>query len=437
MPDLWAGRLPGGPDPHARRFTGTVSEDWRLAPYDIRGSLAHVAMLEGVGLVTQEEAASLRDGLSNLLSEVDAGCPPWNPAAEDVHSAVEEALTARIGSVGGKLHTGRSRNDQVALDVHLYVIDAARDVAGRLDGFIRALADRAEEYAPLAMPGYTHLQRAQPITVGHHLLAHAAMALRDRERLGTVAVRASRSPLGAGALATSTLRLNPELSRQTLGLDALYQNSLDAVADRDFVVEFVFSVAMIGSHLSRFAEEVVLWTSQEFGFAAIADAWATGSSIMPQKKNPDVAELLRGRAARSVSQLVGLLTLLKGLPMAYNRDLQEDKRYLFDAHDTASLCLDAAAGLMRALSFRPDRLADALTRDLLATDDADRLVENGMPFREAHGVVAQSRDWTSGDAASAEEVRESLARRDGPMGPGPMSLDAQITYVREMLSHPL
>ncbi|MDA8200315.1 MAG: argininosuccinate lyase [Thermaerobacter sp.] len=437
MPDLWAGRLPEGSHPDARAFTGTVSWDWRLAHVDLVGSLAHVDMLGAVGLLTPLDRDQLTAGLRELLAEVDAGCPPWDEAAEDVHTAVEQELSQRLGPVAGRLHTARSRNDQVALDLHLYVVDAARELAAALARLILRLADVAEIHAALPMPGYTHLQRAQPITVGHHLLAYGFMWQRDRERLGDVARRAQVSPLGAGALAGSTLKVDPLTVAQQLGWPAVYLNSLDAVSDRDFVAEFVFAAALTLSHLSRWGEELVIWSSAEFGFVELADAWATGSSMMPHKKNPDVAELLRGRSARGVAHLTGLLTLLKGLPLAYNRDLQEDKGYLFGTHDTASGAIDAATGLVGALTFRPERTGAALTTDLLATDQADRLVEEGMPFRQAHGQVASSRDWRQSPAAPGAAVAQSLTERDRVMGPGPLSIARQLAALRRAVAEPV
>lgn len=433
MPDLWSGRLPEGPDPAARAFTGTVQWDWRLAEVDILGSLAHVNMLGQVGLLTPEEVLALRGGLAALLDDVQAGAAPWDPEAEDVHTAVEQELTRRIGDVGQKLHTGRSRNDQVALDLHLYVHDACRQVIRALDQLLSTVADVAEAHASLPMPGYTHMQRAQPVTVGHHLLAYAFMWLRDRDRFHSVGLSAAVSPLGAGALAGSTLPLAPAVTAENLGFDQCYANSLDAVSDRDFIGEFLFAASLLLMHLSRFGEEVVLWNTSEFGFVEISDGWATGSSMMPQKKNPDVAELLRSRAARGVAQLTGLMTLLKGLPLAYNRDLQEDKGYLFQAHEAVAGALPAAAGLLNALTFHPDRLRASLSLDLLATDLADKLVQGGMPFRQAHAKVAASRAWGDSPAADAGQIQESLAGRDHPMGPGPESIRRQLATLREAL----
>ena len=437
MPDLWAGRLPDGPDPDARAFTGTVSWDWRLAHVDLVGSLAHVDMLGAVGLLTPVDRDQLAAGLQALLAEVDAGCAPWDAGAEDVHTAVEEELSNRLGPVAGRLHTARSRNDQVALDLHLYIAGAATELASALARLILRLAEIAETHATLPMPGYTHLQRAQPITVGHHLLAYGFMWQRDRERFGEVARRAQVSPLGAGALAGSTLKVDPVRVAQQLGWKNVYLNSLDAVSDRDVVAEFVFSAALTLAHLSRLGEEVVLWSTAEFGFVELADAWATGSSMMPHKKNPDVAELLRGRSARGVAHLTGLLSLLKGLPLAYKRDLQEDKGYLFAAHDGAGSAIQAATGLLGALSFRPERTGAALTTDLLATDEADRLVEGGMPFRQAHRQVASSRDWRQSPAARPEAVVQSLAERDRVMGPGPTSIARQVAALRAAVADPV
>lgn len=437
MPDLWAGRLPGGPDPDARAFTGTVAWDWRLAHVDLVGSLAHVDMLGAVGLIAPDEQAELAGGLRALLADVDAGAPPWDPEAEDVHTAVEVELSRRLGAVAGKLHTARSRNDQVALDLHLYVAAAGKALAAAVSQLLLAVSGVAEAHAALPLPGYTHLQRAQPVTVGHHLLAYGFMWLRDRDRLLAVARKAQVSPLGAGALAGSTLAVDPERAARHLGWAQVYQNSLDAVSDRDFVVEFVLATSLLLSHLSRWGEEIVLWSSAEFGFVELADGWATGSSMMPHKKNPDAAELLRGRAARGVAQMAGVLALLKGLPLAYNRDLQEDKGYLFGAHDTAAGAIRAATGLVGALAFRPERTHAALTADLLATDEADRLVEAGVPFRQAHAEVASSRDWRQSPPAPAHAVAQSLAGRDRAMGPGPKSIARQLAALRAAAAEPV
>jgi len=311
MPDLWSGRLPGGLDPEARRFSASLDLDWRLAPYDIRGSLAHVEMLAAVGLLTPPERTEIAAGLEALLAEVLDGAPPWDPDAEDVHSAVEAELTRRIGAVAGKLHTGRSRNDQVALDLHLFIRDAVPRTLAELHRLVDALLIQAERHQTTVLPGYTHMQRAQPVPLAHHLLAYVFMLHRDRERFRAVYAEADRSPLGAGALAGSTLPLDPDLSCAHLQLGRLYENSLDAVSDRDFLLDYLAAGVQTMLHLSRLAEELVLWSTREFGFVRLRDGWATGSSMMPQKKNPDVAELIRGRAGRLLADFVGLATTLK------------------------------------------------------------------------------------------------------------------------------
>jgi argininosuccinate lyase len=433
MPDLWSGRLPGGLDPEVRRFSSSLDVDWRLAAYDIRGSLAHVAMLQATGILTEREAQSITDGLATLLDEVMGGAAPWNPEAEDVHSAVEEELTRRVGPVAGKLHTGRSRNDQVALDLHLYVRDATRATAVEVGRLARALLTQADAHQEVVLPGYTHMQRAQPVPLAQHLLAYVFMLSRDRERLWQAYQSADRSPLGAGALAGSTLPLDPERSRQELGLAHLYENSLDAVSDRDFLLDYLAAAAQCMLHLSRLAEELVLWSTREFGFVHIDDGWATGSSMMPQKKNPDVAELIRGRSARTLADFVGLATVMKGLPLSYNRDLQEDKAYVFHAADTVMAALSAMSGLVAHLTFDAAAMAKGLTTELLATDEAEALVRDGLPFREAHARIGvRFRDLQDPPAADRAAIHASLHARDRKMGPGPNSVRDQIAKARRL-----
>ncbi len=433
MPDLWSGRLPGGLDPEVRRFSSSLDVDWRLAAYDIRGSLAHVAMLQTVGILTEAEAQTIQDGLTALLDEIVGGAAPWNLEAEDVHSAVEEELTRRIGQVAGKLHTGRSRNDQVALDLHLYARDALRATAAEAGRLAHALLAQADAHQDVVLPGYTHMQRAQPVPVSHHLLAYVWMLSRDQERLRQAYRSADRSPLGAGALAGSTLPLDPDRSRQELGLAVLYENGLDAVSDRDFLLEYLAAATQVMLHLSRLAEELVLWSTREFGFVHIDDGWATGSSMMPQKKNPDVAELIRGRSARTLADFVGLATVMKGLPLSYNRDLQEDKAYVFHAADTVVGALSAMAGLVGNLTFDAAAMARGLTTELLATDEAEALVVDGLPFREAHARIGvRFRDVQDPPAAGADAIRKSLRLRDRPLGPGPDSVRDQITRARRL-----
>jgi argininosuccinate lyase len=435
MADLWSGRLPGGLDPAVRAFSASLAVDWRLAPYDIRGSLAHVAMLEKVGLLSPSERAVLEQGLGELLAEVEAGAGPWDPEAEDVHSAVETELARRVGPVAGKLHTGRSRNDQVALDLHLYLRDAVDRTLAAVRELIGSLTDAAEAQTDRLMPAYTHLQRAQPVTVAHWLLAYAWMLRRDAGRLADARRRADCSPLGAGALAGTTLPLDPAHTAALLGFAEPYANSLDAVSDRDFAVEYAAAAALLMAHLSRLAEDVVLWNSREFGFVEIDDGWATGSSMMPQKKNPDVAELIRGRAGRVFGHLMALLTLLKGLPLSYNRDLQEDKPALFDTVDTVLACLTAATGLIRHLRWRPEGLKRALSAELLATDEAERLVREGIPFREAHSRVAARFREGGTEPADPTAIAASVAARGG-LGPAPEAVARQIAALRAWLARP-
>lgn len=436
MPDLWSGRLPGGLDPRARDFTGSLALDWRLASYDIRGSLAHVRMLGAVGILSPEETASITAGLETLLAEVESGAPPWDPTAEDVHSAVESELTVRLGAVAGKLHTARSRNDQVALDLHLYVVDVGHSLTTQVDELVAVLTAKATAWKDLPMPGYTHMQPAQAVTLGHHMLAYVWMLMRDRDRLGDLIRRTNRSPLGAGALAGTTLPIDPDLSARLLHTLGAYENSLDAVSDRDFVVECLATLSLIMVHLSRLAEELVYWTGREFGFLQLPDAWATGSSMMPQKKNPDVAELIRGRSGGVFGNLAAMLTLLKGLPLSYNRDMQEDKGLLFQAVDTVSGSLIAASGLIEGLTPVPENLSRRLSQELLATDWAEQLVVDGMPFRDAHREVARrfhdpEAPVSTGDTLG--DIRQSIAQRDRAMGPGPGSIADQINKVHKIL----
>lgn len=436
MPDLWSGRLPGGLHPKARRFTSSLGVDWRLARYDIEGSLAHVAMLAATGIVSGDEEQLIAEGLRELESEVVEGALPWDPEAEDVHSAVELELARRIGSVAGKLHTGRSRNDQVALDLHLYVRDAGLEMIHHLESLIDTLLHVGERCQEVVMPGYTHLQPAQPITLAHHLLAYVSMFLRDRSRVRDALARANQSPLGAGALAGTTLNIDPAFTNDRLGFGDTYANSLDAVSDRDYAIELVGAASTTMMHLSRFAEELILWSTEEFGFISLADDWSTGSSMMPQKKNPDVAELVRGRAGGVFGNLLALLTLMKGLPLAYNRDMQEDKNQLFAAIDTLLPCLEAVKHLTQGMAPQVERMA-RMSDEVLATDKAEALVRDGVPFREAHREVASGFGARAPEPASLEELNRSLQQRDRAMGPGPRSIAQQIAKARKELRFPV
>jgi argininosuccinate lyase len=385
---LWGGRFAGGPAEALARLSVSVQFDWRLAPYDLAASRAHAGVLARAGLLDSEELGRMLAALDDLEAACASG--EFRPTVEDedVHTALERGLLERLGALGGKLRAGRSRNDQVATDLRLYLRDRARGVASRLIELAEALVEQAERHLDTPAPGMTHLQHAQPVSFAHQLLAHVQPLLRDLDRLRDWDKRAAVSPLGAGALAGSSLPLDPTRVARELGFTSAAPNSMDAVADRDFVAEFLFAASLAGVHLSRLGEEVVLWTSQEFGWVELDDAFATGSSIMPQKKNADVAELARGKAGRLIGGLVTVLTMLKGLPLTYDRDMQEDKEPVFDAVDTLELVLPALAGMISTMTVRVDRLAAAAPRGhSLATEVAEWLVRRGVPFREAHEVT--------------------------------------------------
>jgi argininosuccinate lyase len=385
---LWGGRFSGGPSPELAALSRSTHFDWELAPYDIAGSHAHTVALLAAGLLTEAEAAAMHAGLDALAATLASGELQPTEADEDVHGALEVALIAEVGAeLGGKLRAGRSRNDQIATLIRLYLLDHAAVIAHHVVQLADAIAGQAEAHPNATMPGRTHLQSAQPILLAHHLLAHAWPLVRDLERLRDWRVRASGSPYGAGALAGNALGLDPALVARTLGLGEPLPNSLDATAARDVVAEFAYIAAQIGVDLSRFAEDVILWNTREFGFVRLDDGYSTGSSIMPQKKNPDIAELARGKAGRLIGDLTGLLTTLKGLPLAYNRDLQEDKEPVFDAVRTLETLLPAFAGMVATLTFDEDRMASLAPEGFsLATDVADWLVQRNVPFREAHEI---------------------------------------------------
>jgi argininosuccinate lyase len=377
-------------DARVAAFTASVGFDRRLAPYDIQGSIAHATMLGHVGLLTLDEAATIVRGLEKIRDEVERGAFEWKPELEDVHMNIERRLVALVGEVGGKLHTARSRNDQVALDVSLYLrdaIDRLRETAADLQ---RALGEVAARHVDTVLPGYTHLQRGQPVLLAHHLLAYHEMLERDRGRLGDARVRVNVLPLGAGALAGTPLPIDRRFVARMLGFEGVSENSLDTVADRDGALEVLSALAILQVHLSRLADELVLWTSAEFGFVELSDAFTTGSSLMPQKKNPDVAELVRGKAGRVVGDLVALLTVVKGLPLSYNRDFQEDKERVFDAVDTVAACLEVLPPMLRTMTVRAEAMRAATAGGFMtATDAADYLVRKGVPFRTAHEAVGR------------------------------------------------
>ena len=404
-----SGRFAGGPSEEVARFTESISFDWRLWRHDIAGSIAHATMLQKIGVLTKSEWAAIRKGLEQIASEIAAGKFKWKAALEDVHMNIEAELTRRVPA-GAKLHTGRSRNDQVALDMRLWMRDEVLSLLGEICALQKALVALGAKSADVVIPGYTHLQRAQPVYLAHHLLAYVEMLERDCERFWDGQTRVNVCPLGSGAIAGSTLPLDRELVATLLGfVDAkgrpqITQNSMDAVSDRDFVVEFCAAAALLAVHLSRLAEDLILWASSEFNFIRIADAYTTGSSLMPQKKNPDIAELTRGKSARVIGNLVALLTLLKGLPMTYNRDLQEDKERLFDTADTVRACVRLMAALLQNTALNRSACAAAAADPaLLATDLADYLVRRGMPFRHAHHAVGAV-------VARAEKLGKPLSR---------------------------
>lgn len=387
---LWGGAFSSDSLPLLQEYSNSIAFDWQLAPYDIAGSIAHVTMLAECGIISSQEALQIKAGLEQLAQEVDAGTLVFSLEDEDVHMNVERILHERIGAVAGKLHTARSRNDQVALDMHLYVRAQCKGVVEDILSLQRVLVSLAEKHLEVIMPGYTHLQRAQPILFSHHLLAYFWMLERDKGRFIDCEKRTNQSPLGAGALAGTTFPINRERVAELLNFASVYPNSLDAVSDRDFVVEFLAAASLTMTHLSRFCEEIVLWTSGEFRFVRLHDTYCTGSSIMPQKKNADHAELIRGKTGRVYGALLSLLTTLKGLPLAYNKDMQEDKEGLFDTVKTVRGALQIMAGMVETMQVRPDMMRAAAGADFSnATDMADYLAAKGLPFREAHEVSAK------------------------------------------------
>ncbi|MBI4208946.1 MAG: argininosuccinate lyase [Deltaproteobacteria bacterium] len=387
---LWGGRFRGKTSATVEAFTASIAWDQRLAPYDIQGSLAHAQMLQRQGLLKVSEARKIVQGLKAIRKEIDAGRFPFREECEDIHMNIEARLFEKIGAVAGKLHMGRSRNDQVALDLRLYVRDRTIQIAQSLFQIRERLINRAVKETETVLPGYTHLQRAQPVVLAHYLLAYESMLTRDTQRLLDSLARVQVSPLGSGALAGTSLPLDRKEVARSLGFPWITSNSLDAVSDRDFVVEFLSALSLIAVHLSRWAEEWILWNTTEFGFVDFPDAFCTGSSMMPQKKNPDVLELIRGKSGRVFGNLMALLTLLKGLPLSYNRDLQEDKEPLFDAADTVSACLDLMEQAIRLARFHREAMRKAAEDPmLLATDLAESLVKKGIAFRKAHEIVGK------------------------------------------------
>jgi len=390
MDKLWGGRFQKKTDRLVEDFHSSISFDWRLYKYDIWGSMAHARMLGRTGIISEEEARLIVDGLKEVLKDIESGQVSFTAADEDIHMKVERLLTEKIGETGKKLHTARSRNDQVALDVRMYLKDEIDQIISLLQDLQLTLLDLAEEHLYTVMPGYTHLQRAQPVTLAHHLMAYYQMFLRDQERLTDCRRRTDVMPLGSGALAGTVFPIDREFVAKELGFARVSENSLDAVSDRDFAVEFCAAASLIMVHLSRFCEEIILWSTAEFGFLELDDAYSTGSSMMPQKKNPDVAELVRGKCGRVFGDLQALLAVLKGLPLAYNKDLQEDKEALFDAVDTVKKCLMVFGPMLKTARFNREAMADAAGGGFTnATDLADYLAQKGMPFRSAHKTAGE------------------------------------------------
>jgi len=385
----WGGRFAEGPSAIMAAINASIGFDRKMWRQDIQGSLAHAAMLKHVGIISAEDEAAIRDGLAKIAKRIEAGDFPFDDALEDIHMNIEARLTETIGEAGKRLHTGRSRNDQVALDVRLWVRDAIDGLSGQIKDVMRALVARAEEHAGSVMPGFTHLQPAQPVTFGHHMLAYVEMLSRDLSRLADCRARLNESPLGAAALAGTGFAIDRHMTAKALGFDRPMRNSLDAVASRDFAAEFLFCSAMCSVHLSRLAEEIVIWTNPYFGFVKLSDAFTTGSSIMPQKRNPDAAELVRGKTGRVMGALMGMLTVMKGLALTYFKDMQEDKEGIFDAAESLTLTLAATAGMVRDMKPQTERLATAAGAGFsTATDLADWLVRSlKMPFRDAHHVT--------------------------------------------------
>ena len=455
MAKMWAGRTDGQTDRLADDFNSSIGFDCRMYRQDITGSMAHAAMLGATGILPKADADTLIDGLQTILDDLGSGKLQFDPACEDIHMFVEQVLTERLGDVGKKLHTARSRNDQVALDLRMYLREQCDAISAQVKTLIEALVDRAAEYKSAIMPGYTHLQRAQPITFGHHLVAYAMMLLRDRSRLADCRKRMNRSPIGCCALAGTTYPTDRAMEAAQLGFDGICMNSLDGVSDRDFCAEFLSTLSILMMHLSRLSEELILWTSWEFGFVELSDAYTTGSSIMPQKKNSDMAELIRGKTGRVYGDLVGLLTMLKGLPMAYNKDMQEDKEGVFDACDTVSMCLPVMTGMIETMTAKPEAMKKAAQRGFInATDLADYLVRKGLPFRSAYkisgaivgdcvksGVVLeelpletyqQYSDLFDSDVYEAIDLTACVEKRTSAGGPA--KVQEQIDYVTACLA---
>ena len=456
MAKMWAGRTAGDTSQLADEFNSSIGFDSRMYKEDITGSIAHAQMLAKQGIIERKEADTLCDELLRILEDITSGKLSIDMNAEDIHMFVEEELTKRVGDVGKKLHTARSRNDQVALDLRMYLMNRVDELCADTKHLIAALTDKAEEYKQAIMPGYTHLQRAQPIMFGHHLLAYAMMLLRDVDRMNDCKRRMNISPIGCCALAGTTYDTDRYFEAEQLGFDGIAMNSLDGVSDRDFVIELLSDIAILMMHLSRLSEEIILWSSWEFGFVELSDAYTTGSSIMPQKKNSDMAELVRGKTGRVYGDLMGALTVLKGLPLAYNKDMQEDKEGVFDAVDTASMSVQIFIGMISTMKVKTENMKKAAQRGFInATDLADYLTKKGMPFRSAykisgsivaycieHGEVLETlplekykeySDLFEQDLYEDIDLFTCVNKRNSVGGTSVQSIEQQIKYVREKL----
>ena len=457
MAKMWAGRTDGTTEKIADDFNSSIRFDSRMYRQDITGSMAHAAMLSAKGIITQTDAQQLIAGLEQILADLDSGELAIDMECEDIHMFVEQVLTQRLGDVGKKLHTARSRNDQVALDVRMYLRNEVDEISTLTRGLIAAVTGKAEEYADAIMPGYTHLQRAQPITFGHHLMAYAMMLLRDLDRLADCRKRMNQSPIGCCALAGTTYDTDREMEAKQLGFAGICRNSLDGVSDRDFCLELMSAISILMMHLSRFSEEIILWSSWEFKFVELSDAYTTGSSIMPQKKNSDMAELVRGKTGRVYGDLMALLTTLKGLPLADNKDMQEDKEAVFDACDTVKMCLQVFAGMVQTMKANRENMLQAAQKGFInATDLADYLVKKGMPFRTAYKISGQlvayciqndtvleklplelyrtHSDLFDTDLYNEIDLLTCVEKRISQGGTSVASVREQITYVKEILS---
>ena len=453
MNKLWAGRFSKQEDERVNDFNSSISFDARMAQQDIQGSIAHATMLGRQVIIEPAEAELIVQGLEGIARDLQTGALAIDPTAEDIHMFVEAELTSRLGDTGKRLHTARSRNDQVALDIRLYLRDQCQEIHALLLRYLDALTDQAAQHLESVMPGYTHLQRAQPITFAHHLMAYSQMALRDLQRIEQTQARMNVMPLGSGALAGTTYPIDRQLVKTLLAFDAVSANSLDGVSDRDFCIELAGDIALIMMHLSRLSEEIILWCSWEFKFIELDDAFATGSSIMPQKKNPDVTELIRGKAGRVYGDLITLLTMMKGLPLAYNKDMQEDKEAVFDAVDTVKLCLSTLIPLLQTMRVNKENMRAAAAKGFInATDCADYLVKKGMPFRDAYKItgrlVAQCiekqltletlplADYQAASPVFEEDVYQAIAletcvsERRVEGGPSPEAVQKQIDAVK-------